>query len=218
MCLRGLAGDKETLKGMKKAVERDERSSDFEEEFDDDGYPYTDRTIGTTVLENELPEGNDADERYDEDGEDPLVNRTIDLVTSESDDEIAEQELSDWIHKRKRKSAPQPTTSKQSKKAKTASSTTPSTTSATRPTRLLLQWRRREIGNGEIEVSDDYNVGYIEFLDTACTRFKGKISITFAGDDLPFEGYRFSDTHSLNKGKWTDYSERAHEAGRWGRW
>lgn len=85
-----------------------------------------------------------------------------------------------------------------------------------------LQWRGRETGEYSIELeTDNSNIGYIEFLDPACTRLRGVINIPCAGDGIPFQGYRFADTHPMRKDEWREYSSSVYDyegGARWGKW
>ena len=113
----------------------------------------------------------------------------------------------------KRKAVTEPKTKGANKKLKgDVESTGP-------PFRVYLQWRGRETAEGEIELDyDNSNVGHIDFLDSACTRFRGKMNISFAGDPVSFSGYKISDKGRWGPLRWDLYSEEQHERERVARW
>ena len=96
--------------------------------------------------------------------------------------------------------------------------------------RLPFLWRGRETGEGKIQLDNDKspsNVGTLEFVDAACTRFHRLININLVGERVEFDGYRIGKgpkvvggrgTAGVGSVSWEALSEQAYESERVGRW
>ena len=86
--------------------------------------------------------------------------------------------------------------------------------------RIYLQWGGRETGEGKIQLDpDNGNVGYIDFLDTACTRFEGQAELSSFRPAVRFSGHKVNDD-SGRQGPvdWSEYSYKTWVFGKTGEW
>ena len=83
--------------------------------------------------------------------------------------------------------------------------------------RVYFQWRGCEIGEGEIQLDED-QWGQLDFIDNACTRFKGRISFDSVGHNLPFTGYKTSNQGGEVTEAWCDLGESTHAYAEKARW
>ncbi|KAL9629481.1 MAG: hypothetical protein Q9164_006862 [Protoblastenia rupestris] len=143
-----------------------------------------------------------------------LQGKEIEDRGSEDDEDEDSFEASSCGHTfsgRKRKGPPNPFSKQGSKRPKK------STGNSDRC--LFLKWRGDETGEGEIQLdTGDCNSGSIEYLDPACTRFKGTFSADLLGEDVPFQGFKISSDGGSVIKSWGDYSESAYERARVRRW
>ncbi|KAL8788704.1 MAG: hypothetical protein Q9213_001518 [Squamulea squamosa] len=78
--------------------------------------------------------------------------------------------------------------------------------------RLHFQWRGRETGEGKIQLGNvKSHAGHLDFVDNACTKFEGYISLELMGQDLAFTGYKISAVGGPVKDSWTNYSKNAYD-------
>ena len=124
------------------------------------------------------------------------------LVESEPFEVYSEEEVTDGEDGgtseggKKRKAAQGTHTAHTNKKHKKTEPSGP-------PFRLYLQWRGRETREGEIQLDpDNTNIGHIDFVDTACTRFEGEANLGFIGGAVSFTGYKISEL----SGRWGPFS------------
>ena len=159
------------------------------------------------VDEEPLPD-RDSREGTDEEEEEEVY-----LDEEEQDDD--DTDLSSWASgKRKRSKAKPPPKSHQPKAKKLHLSPT-----NIAKFKLLFHWRGRETGEGEIQLDyDRSNKGYIEFENSNCTIFTGIMDAPYFRS-AKLRGYKVAKDNGRGiSTAWEDFSERAYERARVGRW
>ncbi|KAH8590158.1 hypothetical protein B0O99DRAFT_521816 [Bisporella sp. PMI_857] len=134
--------------------------------------------------------------------------------SEEEDDDREEDEVEDKIEKGRK-----PTTgSKRRAKAPRGRGPPPkkSKTRAAQPHIYLLKLKCRETGEGMIQSTEES--GTIKFKDKNLASFIGKANLPCVGQGIPFTARKISDAPAPPENSWADYSEKAYEDARVGRW
>jgi hypothetical protein len=87
---------------------------------------------------------------------------------------------------------------------------------AAQPRTYLLRLKCRETGEGEIQYTAEN--GTIIFKDENLASFIGRANLPCVGQGVPFSARKISDAPACSRNSWADYSERAYEYARVGRW
>lgn len=69
------------------------------------------------------------------------------------------------------------------------------------PGRILVRMRGRELIEGML--CPEVQEGYLEFTDSACTKFTGVFDIPGVGEDLEIEGFRVANDAAIEAPPWT---------------
>ncbi|RPB29623.1 hypothetical protein L211DRAFT_832331, partial [Terfezia boudieri ATCC MYA-4762] len=90
----------------------------------------------------------------------------------------------------------------------------------TGPLKLLLIWRGRENGEGEIQADTGSNRGVIQFSDARLLSFVGKMDFDIVGKDVEIEGFKIADVPAGKQpsSEWSEFSWGAHGREAVGRW
>lgn len=90
----------------------------------------------------------------------------------------------------------------------------------TGPLKLLLTWRGRENGEGEIQVDTGSNRGVIQFSDARLLSFVGKMDFDILGKDIEIEGFKIADVPAGKQpsSEWSEFSWGAHGRAAVRRW
>jgi len=80
------------------------------------------------------------------------------------------------------------------------------------PLKLLLTWRGREHGEGEIQVDTGSNRGAIQFSDARLLSFVGKMDFDIVGKGVEIEGFKIADVPVGKQPslEWSEFSWGAH--------
>ncbi|KAJ3469585.1 hypothetical protein MRS44_003650 [Fusarium solani] len=82
-----------------------------------------------------------------------------------------------------------------------------------------VYYRLRGLETGEGEILPDPEPGLLDFISDSCATFVGlAYHFPYAGKNVEFRGYKVSDVPKRRAAGWDDFSWRAYESARRGRW
>ena len=85
--------------------------------------------------------------------------------------------------------------------------------------RLCFEWRGRDTSEGVIQLDrDKSNIGYLDFTDSTLTEFAGVASLSFVGENVSFQGFKFGPAFGPFSNLRNDYTEEIYEQERVDRW